>query len=63
MTTNGPAVELVGVAERLEAVTTKALLLRVGSRHTAERSEAWRGFCRPGTSFLSFTCVAVQVLL
>ena len=60
---NGPAVELVGVAERLEAVTRKALLLRVGSRHTTRRSEAWRGFCRPGTSLIRYTSVAVQVLL
>jgi hypothetical protein len=60
--TNGPPVELVGVAERLEAVTTKALLLWAGSRYTAERSEAWRGFCRPGTSFMSITSVAVQCL-
>ena len=58
---NGPAVELVGVAERLEAVTRKALMLRAGSRHTAERSEAWRGFCHPGTSFGSYTSVAVQI--
>ena len=62
MVANGPAVELVGVAERLEAVTTKALLLRAGSRYTAERSEAWRGFCRPGTSFIRFTRVAVQTI-
>jgi hypothetical protein len=26
-------------------------------------SEAWRGFCRPVASFLSFTSVAVQGLL
>ena len=44
--TNGPPVELVSVAERLEAVITKALLLRAGSRHTAGRSEARRGFCQ-----------------
>jgi hypothetical protein len=48
---NGPAVELVGVAERLEAVTTKAPLLRAGSRYTAERSEAWRGFCKSRYKF------------
>jgi hypothetical protein len=29
----------------------------------AGRSEAWRGFCRPVASFLSFTSVAVQGLL
>jgi len=51
ITTNGPAVELVGVAERLEAVTTKALLLRAGSRYTAARSEAWRGFCKSRYKF------------
>jgi hypothetical protein len=62
MTANGPAVELVSVAERLKAVATKALLLRAGSRHTAGRSEARRGFCRPGISFLSITRVAVQGL-
>jgi len=45
---NGPPVELVSVAERLKAVTTKALLLRAGSRHTAEGSEARRGFCQSG---------------
>jgi hypothetical protein len=45
--TNGPPVELVSVAERLEAVTTNVLfLLRAGSRHTAGRSEARRGFCK-----------------
>jgi hypothetical protein len=26
-------------------------------------SEAWRIFCRPGTNFLSFTSVAIQILL
>jgi hypothetical protein len=29
----------------------------------AVKSEAWRGFCRPVASFLSFKSVAVQVLL
>jgi len=29
----------------------------------AGMSEAWRGFCRQVASFLSFTSVAVQVLL
>jgi len=29
----------------------------------AGMSEAWRGFCRPVASFLSFTSVAVQGLL
>ena len=51
MNANGPAVELVGVAERLEAVTTKALQLRAGSRYTAGRSEAWRGFCKSRYKF------------
>ena len=32
------------------------------SCHEAEMSEAWRGFCRPGTSFLAYTRIAVQVL-
>lgn len=49
MTPNGPPVELVSVAERLEAVTTKVLLLlRAESRHTAGRSAARRGFCLSG---------------
>jgi hypothetical protein len=26
----------------------------------AGMSEAWRGFCRPGTSFVSYTRVAVH---
>ena len=34
----------------------------VESWYTAGRSEAWRIFCRPGTSFLSFTRVAIQGL-
>jgi hypothetical protein len=58
---NGPAIKKVNVAERLEVVTRKALLFRAGSRHTTERNEARRGFCYPGTSFLRYTSVAVQI--
>jgi hypothetical protein len=61
MQPNGSAIKKVNVAERLEVVTRKALLFRVGTRHTTERSEARRGFCRPGTIFLSYTSVAVQI--
>jgi hypothetical protein len=71
MNANGPAIKKVNIAERLEVVTRKALLFRAGSRHTTERSEACRapasgasrgrGFCRPGTSYLWYTSVAVQI--
>ena len=59
MTPNGPPVELVSVAERLEAVEQDPNSGHVLSE--AERSEARRGFCRPGTNYLSYTSVAVQV--
>jgi hypothetical protein len=55
-------VEFVSVAERLEVMTTKTLLLRAGSRHTAERSEAWRGFCHPGTSIIRSTSVGTILI-
>jgi hypothetical protein len=51
---NGPAIKLVGVAERLKVVTTKALLLRAGSRHTTGMSEAWRIFCQSKYNFFEF---------
>jgi hypothetical protein len=68
LTDNGQTIELVNVAERLEAVTRKALLFRAESRHTAGRSEAWRGFCLPiaigtGTIFVSYKSVVVQFVL
>src|SRR5664280_1774250 len=60
-TPNGPAIKGVSVAERLKAGAEKLSRGRV--LVPAGRSEAWRGFCRPVASFLSFTSVAVQVLL
>jgi len=57
---NGPAIKGVSVAERLKA---GAVLCHRGRVLVpAGRSEAWRGFCRPVASFLSFTSVAVQGL-
>jgi hypothetical protein len=61
MPPNGPAIKLVGVAERLKAGAEKLSRGRVLA--PAGRSEAWRGFCRQVASFLSFTSVAVQGLL
>ena len=58
---NGPAIKGVSVAERVKAGAEKLSRGRV--LVPAERSEAWRGFCRPVASFLSFTSVAVQGLL
>src|SRR5664280_471657 len=55
---NGPAIKGVSVAERVKAGAEKLSWGRV--LVPAERSEAWRGFCRPVASFLSFTSVAVQ---
>jgi len=58
MPANGPAIKGVSVAERVE---TGAVLCHRGNVPTpAGKSEAWRGFCRPVASFLSFTSVAVQ---
>ena len=58
---NGPAIKGVSVAERVEAGAMK--LNRGNVPAPAVKSEAWRGFCRQVASFLSFTSVAVQVLL
>jgi len=55
---NGPAIKVVSVAERVKAGAVKLNRGRV--LVPAGRSEAWRGFCRPVASFLSFTSVAVQ---
>ena len=57
---NGPAIKVVSVAERVKAGAEKLPRGRV--LVPAGMSEAWRGFCRPVASFLSFTRVAVQVL-
>ena len=54
MNANGPAIKLVGVAERMEAVTRKALLFRAGTRHTAIMSEAWRVFLQSRYKFSEF---------
>jgi len=58
---NGPAIKGVSVAERVKAGAEKLSRGRV--LVPAIMSEAWRGFCRPVASFLSFTSVAVQCLL
>src|SRR5664280_2027498 len=58
---NGPAIKGVSVAERVKAGAGKLSRGRV--LVPAGKSEAWRGFCRPVASFLSFTSVAVQCLL
>jgi hypothetical protein len=58
MTANGPAIKGVSVAERVQAGAEKLSRGRV--LVPAGTSEAWRGFCRPVASFLSFTSVAVQ---
>ena len=55
---NGPAIKGVSVAERVQAGAEKLSRGRV--LVPAGTSEAWRGFCRPVASFLSFTSVAVQ---
>jgi len=61
MAANGPAIKGVSVAERMEAGAVSPN--RGNVPVPAGMSEAWRGFCRPVASFLSFTSVAVQVLL
>jgi class 3 adenylate cyclase len=61
MAYNGPAIKGVSVAERMEAGAEKLSRGRV--LVPARMSEAWRGFCCPVASFLSFTSVAVQGLL
>ena len=58
---NGPAIKGVSVAERVKAGAEKLSRGRVPA--PAGMSEAWRGFCHPVASFLSFTSVAVQGLL
>ena len=35
-------------------------IIKAGSRHTTRMNKPWRGFCRPGTGFVSYTSVAVQ---
>jgi hypothetical protein len=61
LTPNGPAIKGVSVAERVKAGAVKPN--RGNIPVPAVMSEAWRGFCRPVASFLSFTSVAVQGLL
>jgi hypothetical protein len=61
ITCNGPAIKGVSVAERMEAGAVFPNRVRIPA--PAGKSEAWRGFCRPVASFLSFTSVAVQGLL
>jgi hypothetical protein len=56
MNANGPAIKGVSVAERMKAGAVKPNWGRVPA--PAGMSEAWRGFCRPVASFLSFTSVA-----
>ena len=61
VTHNGPAIKGVSVAERVKAGAVSSNRGNVPA--PAGTSEAWRGFCRPVASFLSFTSVAVQGLL
>jgi len=61
ITTNGPAIKGVSVAERVKAGAESPN--RGNVPVPAGKSEAWRGFCRQIASFLSFTSVAVQGLL
>jgi hypothetical protein len=61
MATNGPAIKGVSVAERMKAGAVSPNRGRVPA--PAGMSKAWRGFCCQVASFLSFTSVAVQVLL
>jgi hypothetical protein len=61
LTANGPAIKGVSVAERVKAGAVKPN--RGNVPVPAGKSEAWRGFCHPVASFLSFTSVAVQGLL
>jgi hypothetical protein len=61
MKPNGPAIKGVSVAERVKAGAVLCHRSRV--RLPAGMSEAWRGFCSPVESYLSFTSVAVQGLL
>ena len=58
---NGPAIKGVSVAERTKAGAVSPY--RGNVPVPAGRSEAWRDFCHPVASFLSFTSVAVQGLL
>jgi len=58
ITTNGPAIKGVSVAERVKAGAESPHRVRVPA--PAGMSEAWRGFCHQVVSFLSFTSVAVQ---
>jgi hypothetical protein len=58
---NGPAIKLVGVAERMEVVTTSLSQGRVPVHNRNERSMA-RVFAVQVQSFLRFTSVAVQML-
>jgi len=58
---NGPAIKGVSVAERVKAGAVSPN--RGRDPVPAGMSEAWRGFCRPVASFLSFTSVVVQCLL
>jgi len=52
MTPNGPAIKGVSVAERVKAGAVKPNRGRVPA--PAGTSEAWRGFCHPGTRFCEF---------
>jgi hypothetical protein len=50
ITPNGPAIKGVSVAERMEAGAVSPNRGNVPA--PAVMSEAWRGFCHPGTNFL-----------
>jgi hypothetical protein len=61
MPPNGPAIKAVSVAERVKAGAVSPN--RGNVPVPAVMSEAWRGFCHPVASLLSFTSVAVQCCL
>ena len=59
ITTNGPAIKGVCVAERMEAGAVSPHWVRVPL--PAGMNEAWRGFWSHGTMFRAYTSIAVQV--
>jgi hypothetical protein len=61
MFANGPPVELVSVAERLEAVPQKLFCYDQGLGTQPEGAKHGLVFASQGTICLRYTCVAVQV--
>jgi hypothetical protein len=60
MTANGPPVELVSVAERLEAVPQKLFCYEQCPGTQPEGAKHGVVFASPGTNWMSHTRVAVQ---